>query len=83
MNKIIMNDAMTMEQAELKSGLTGRLMSGDGGNDFLRCQLGWVSGETRPNPKNQMPMPVTIFHVAGYGETWEAAVKKAKRTKGR
>jgi len=67
----------TREQAEVMTSLSSREYSGEK-SPFLQCQLGRQRSETRPNPKNGMPMTVFVFDLLGYGSTWALAAKRAK-----
>jgi hypothetical protein len=61
----------------------------DAQNEFLRCQLGKRVHETRRLCGRGCGMgcslhtlPVTLFHLIGYGGTWEAATQMAMQRLG-
>ena len=76
-----MNAPLTRIEAEDRTGLTSR--AGTSTNDryaFLSCQLGRVTRETRPNPRNGMPMNVDIFQLVGFGCSWDRATRRARKS---
>lgn len=71
---------LTREQAELMTGFRSREYAG-ARNPWLNCQLGRLRSEARPSPKNGMPLPGSVFDLAGFGETWAAAAARAKTSR--
>jgi len=72
-----MTTPITREQAEAKTRLTAREMTSDDEScAMLRCQLGRITREERPDPRNGSPMNVSVFNLIKFGRTWSEAVRR-------
>ena len=82
------NKPMTQEEAEKLTGLTAQHMP-DASNRFLHCKLGKtvhspkVFKIQRGGTEVERSVIATVFHVAGYGATWDAAALMALRARKR
>ena len=71
---------MTQEEAVQATGLGARQYTNDDGKvAFLQCQLGRMITEQRPNVRTGGTLPAPVFHVKGFGYTWEQAVARVKK----
>ena len=73
---------MSIFEAEQKTGLKGRFCP-EATVPFLQCQLGETIVHFRSEPPSKnchgYALNVNVYLVRGWGETWEAAVKRSKR----